>query len=137
MIYRQQITIRTSQKGLVNITNDVQNAVAASGLQDAMCNVFLHHTSASVVINENADDNVLRDLEAWMTRAVVDGDDLFLHREEGPDDMSAHVRAALTATSLTIPVIEGRLALGVWQGVFLWEHRALGNDRKLTISVWA
>ena len=133
---RQQLHVRTSRKGLVDISSLVQAVVDESGYREGMCNVFIHHTSASLIINENADPNVLRDLEAWMERAVVDGDSLFLHREEGPDDMSAHVRAALTATSLLIPVAAGRLALGVWQGVFLWEHRRAGSERKISVSVW-
>lgn len=135
-MYRQQISVQTHRKGLVDITAEVQAIVKASGLQEAMCNVFLHHTSASVVINENADPNVLHDLEAWMAREVVDGDAIFKHREEGPDDMSAHIRAALTATSIQIPVIDGKLGLGVWQGIFLWEHRSAGNTRKLTVTLW-
>lgn len=135
-MFRQQLTVQTQRKGLVDITSQVQAVVDASGLSEAMVNVFLHHTSASIVINENADQLVLRDLEAWMERQVVDGDDLFLHREEGPDDMSAHVRAALTATSISIPVINGKLGLGTWQGVFLWEHRTAGNARKVTVTVW-
>lgn len=135
-MFRQPIVVKTANKGLTDITRDVQHVIERSGLKNSMCNVFLHHTSASVLINENADYNVLRDLEAWMSRLVTDGDALFLHREEGPDDMSAHIRAALTATSISIPVIDGKLGLGTWQGIFVWEHREHGADRRVTVTVW-
>lgn len=122
-------------RGLYDITDEVQNAVAESAIRAGLCNVFIHHTSASLLINENADPQVLRDLEAFFNRLVPDGDSLYRHTAEGPDDMPSHVRAALTQTSLTIPVADGRCALGTWQAVYLYEHRHASHRRRVTISV--
>lgn len=136
-MYRNTLLVATSNKGLVDINADVEAFVAKSGVQDGMVNVYLHHTSASLLINEGADPQVLRDLENWIARLVVDGDPLFGHTQEGDDDMSAHVRAALTAVSVTLPVIDGKVALGQWQRIFLWEHRIKPMERRLTLSVWS
>jgi len=129
------LTIATRGRGTTEITTEVQAAVAASGITEGLCTVFIHHTSASLVINENADRDVQRDLDAFLSRLVPDGDSLFIHTMEGPDDMPAHVRTALTQTSLSIPVSGGRCALGTWQGIFLWEHRLRGHRRSVTVTV--
>ncbi len=109
--------------------------VARSGVGTGLCHVFVRHTSASLLIQENADPSVRRDLDAFFARLVPDGDPLFTHTAEGPDDMSAHVRSSLTAVSLTVPVVEGRLGLGTWQGIYLWEHRAHPHQRRLVVTV--
>jgi secondary thiamine-phosphate synthase enzyme len=127
--------VETRGRGTAEITDEVQTAVAASGISEGLCTVFIHHTSASLVINENADRDVQRDLDAFLSRLVPDGDPLYIHTMEGPDDMPAHVKAALTQTSLSIPVADGRCALGTWQGVFLWEHRLRGHRRRVTVTV--
>jgi secondary thiamine-phosphate synthase enzyme len=129
------LSVRTRGRGTTEITRDVQDAVRASGISEGLCTVFIHHTSASLTINENADPDVQRDLDAFLSRLVPDGDPMYLHTMEGPDDMPAHVRAALTQTSLGIPVSGGRCALGTWQGVFLWEHRHRGHQRRVTVTV--
>ena len=128
-------SVDTRGRGLTEVTHQVQEAVEASGILEGLCTVFIHHTSASLTINENADPDVLRDLDAFLSRLVPDGDALYVHTMEGPDDMPAHVRAALTQTSLNIPVTGGRCALGTWQGVFVWEHRHRGNRRRVTVTV--
>ena len=128
-------TVRTRGRGTTEVTSQVQDAVAASGIDEGLCTVFIHHTSASLTINENADPDVQRDLDAFLSRLVPDGDALYVHTMEGPDDMPAHVRTALTQTSLSIPVTSGRCALGTWQGIFVWEHRQRGHQRRITVSV--
>ena len=128
------IQVATRGRGLYEITSEVADAVRRAGVSSGLCNVFVHHTSASVLINENADPDVLRDLDAFFERLVPDGDPLFVHTAEGPDDMPAHVRSALTATSISIPIAEGRPDLGTWQGVFLFEHRARPHRRRVTIT---
>lgn len=133
---RETVIVQTNGRDLYEITDKLQNVVSSSGIAHGLCNVFVHHTSASLTIQENADPNVQHDLNAWMSRLVEDGDAIFRHREEGPDDMSAHIRSALTDVSLTIPVVDGRCALGTWQGVLLWEHRTSPHKRKVTISIW-
>ena len=109
--------------------------VERSGVEDGLCVVFLLHTSASLIVCENADPDVRRDLEAWFARAVPDGDPLFRHVAEGPDDMPAHVRAALTQTSITVPVARGRLELGTWQGLYLYEHRLAPQRRRISVTL--
>ncbi len=131
----QTFTVETRGRGTLEITERVQEAVAASGISEGLCTVFIHHTSASLIINENADRDVQRDLEAFLSRLVPDGDSLYVHTMEGPDDMPAHVKTALTQTSLSIPVNAGRCALGTWQGVFVWEHRRRGHRRRVTVTV--
>lgn len=131
----QSLTISTSGRGLFEITDDIQQHIAArADGGDGLCHLFIHHTSASLLITENADPDVLTDLESYFARLVQDGDPLFVHTAEGPDDMSAHVRCALTQTQLTIPVVQGRCDLGTWQGVFVWEHRARAHQRRVTVS---
>lgn len=129
------IRIETSGRGMIEITEQIHAAVTESGIREGVCILFIQHTSASLIVNENADRDVQRDLEAFLTRLVPDGDSLYLHTMEGPDDMPAHVKTALTQTSLSIPVIGGRCALGTWQGVFLWEHRRRGQQRHVTVTV--
>ena len=119
----QRLEIRTRGKGLHEITREVEAAVARAGLDEGLCTVYLRHTSASLVIQENADPSAKRDLEAWLERLVPEGDPLYTHTAEGPDDIPSHIKAALTSVSLAIPVLDGRLALGAWQGIYLWEHR--------------
>lgn len=135
-LHRENLQVDTSGKGTVEITDRVQRVVREAGVVDGMCNVYIRHTSASLIIQENADRNVQVDLEAWMSRLVTDGDPIFRHVEEGPDDMSAHVRSVLSATSLMIPVGGGRCMLGTWQGVFLWEHRVAPHRRTVVVSVF-
>lgn len=131
----EQLEVGGRGRGLWPVTREVEGVVARSGVQQGLCVVFCRHTSASLLIGEAADPDVCVDLEAWASRLVQDGDPLFTHTCEGPDDMSAHVKAALTRTSETIPVIDGRLALGTWQGIFLWEHRDRPHRRKLIVTV--
>jgi secondary thiamine-phosphate synthase enzyme len=127
-------TIHTRGRSLVEVTDRVRDAVAASGVHIGIAQLFVHHTSCSLLIGENADPVVQGDLERFFARLVPDGDPLFRHRDEGPDDMPAHVRSVLTGASLAIPVHGGKPMLGTWQGVFLWEHRHEAHQRKLTIT---
>jgi secondary thiamine-phosphate synthase enzyme len=120
---------------MVDITPGVIDAVVEAGIAEGLANIFVHHTSASLLIGENADSEVLRDLERFFARLVPDGDPIFRHTAEGPDDMPAHVRSALTATTLQIPIREGRCDLGTWQGVFLLEHRQMPHRRRITVTV--
>ena len=133
--HQRHLTIRTSGRGLVEVTRDVAAQVRASGIRDGMLTLFVRHTSASLLIQENADPDVRRDLERFFSRLVPDGDPLFLHRSEGPDDMPAHVRSALTATQLAVPVSAGELALGTWQGIYLCEHRARPTAREMAVHL--
>jgi len=135
-MHRRKLTIETPGRATLEITAEVQSAVAESGVRDGVANVFIHHTSCSLMINENADPAVQRDLEAFLGRLVPDGDPLFEHTAEGPDDMPSHVRTALTATTLTIPVEGGRCALGTWQGIYLFEHRHRPHTRRVTVTTW-
>lgn len=132
-----QITIHTQGQGLQEFTSDVESVVRQSGIAEGLCTVFIRHTSASLVIQENADPSARDDLERWLNRLVPENDRLFTHTMEGPDDMPSHVKAALTATSLSIPIFNGRLALGTWQGVYLWEHRRHSHRREIVIYVGA
>jgi len=131
----EQLEVATRGRGLVDISAQVQAAVARSGVATGLCNIFCHHTSASLLITENADPEVHRDLERFFARIVPDGDPLFRHTDEGPDDMPGHVRAALTQVSLGVPVRAGRCDLGTWQGIYLWEHRHAAHHRRLTVTV--
>lgn len=131
------LTLTVPGPGLHEITSEVAAVVSASGRTEGLCTVFIRHTSASLTIQENADPSARRDLERWLERLVPENDPLFTHTVEGPDDMPSHIRAALTATSLGIPVLDGRLALGTWQGVFLWEHRRSRHSREIVVHVGA
>jgi secondary thiamine-phosphate synthase enzyme len=129
------LRIESRGPGLHEVTREVERVVADSGVSEGLCTLFVQHTSASLLVQENADPAVRRDLERWLARLVPEGDALYTHTLEGPDDMPAHIRAALTATSLSIPVIDGRLALGTWQGVYLFEHRRQGGVRSVVVHV--
>ena len=129
------LKLEPSSAGLHEITRQVADAVAASEVVEGLCTVFLRHTSASLTIQENADPSARRDLENWLNRLVPENDPLFTHTAEGPDDMPSHIKAALTATSLSIPIVDGRLALGTWQGIFLWEHRRRSRGRSLVLHI--
>jgi secondary thiamine-phosphate synthase enzyme len=135
MFHTATIEVSTRGRGTYDITDELQRAVRGSGVARGLCTVFVHHTSASLIINENADADVRRDLDAFMARLVPDGDPLFVHTAEGPDDMPSHVRSALTQTSLGIPVAGGRCDLGTWQGVYLWEHRRAPHKRRITVTL--
>ncbi len=129
------ISVHTKGRGLHEITGDVQGWVAASGFNDGLLTVFVRHTSASLLIQENADPDVRGDLDRFFARLVPDGDALFRHQDEGPDDMPAHVRAALTAVQLSIPLQRRRLVLGTWQGIYLWEHRTRAHRREVALHL--
>ena len=129
------IEVRTRGKGLYPITPNVQDVVRESGVDEGLCTVMIQHTSASLTIQENADPSAARDLEGWLERLVPEGDSHFTHTAEGPDDMPSHIKAALTNTTLSIPVLAGRLALGTWQGIYLWEHRTHPHTRRCVIHV--
>ena len=130
-----RLKLRADGQGLSDITADVAAAVRGCGVRDGLATLYIRHTSASLLIQENADPSVQRDLEQWLNRLVPENDELYTHTAEGPDDMPAHIKSALTATSLSIPVVDGELALGTWQGIFLWEHRHHRGDRQLLINV--
>lgn len=134
-MHQDILTIATPGRGLVDFTAQIRQVVADSGVRTGLAHVFVLHTSASLTIQENADPDVLTDLNGWFGRAVEDGDRHFRHTAEGPDDMSAHVRAALTDTSLSLPVRDGRLLLGTWQAVYLFEHRTRGHQRRVVVTV--
>lgn len=129
------LEIQTTGRGMINITPRIASIVSQADIQHGICHLFLHHTSASLIICENADPTVQNDLEAFMTRLVPDGDRLFQHTIEGIDDMSAHVRTVLTQSSLNIPITDNVLSLGTWQGIFLWEHRLHAHHRKMTVTI--
>ncbi len=134
-MHRETLTVETPGRALIDLRADLGQAVERSGIAEGLCHLFVLHTSASLIIQENADPDVCGDLERWMSTMVNDGDRIFRHRDEGPDDMSAHVRSALTSTSLTLPVAAGRLALGTWQAVYLWEHRSRAKRRSVLVTV--
>jgi secondary thiamine-phosphate synthase enzyme len=131
----KQFTVRTRGQGLEEITSHVMSVVREAGIGEGLCTVFVRHTSASLVIQENADPTAKQDLERWLNRLVPEGDPFYQHDTEGPDDMPAHIKAALTATSLSIPLVAGKLGLGTWQGIYLWEHRRRGSERELLVHV--
>jgi secondary thiamine-phosphate synthase enzyme len=135
VIAREELQVETKGRGTYDLSNDVQSVVSSSGIDTGMCHVFICHTSASLMLCENADPAVMRDLETFMSRQVPDGDPMFTHRSEGPDDMPAHVRSILTQSDLNIPVVNGRCALGTWQGVYLWEHRLAPHSRRIIVTV--
>lgn len=135
MAPRTSFEIATKGRGTYDITRRVQEAVAAAGAADGIAHVFVHHTSASVILCENADPSVRDDLERYFARLVPDGDPVFHHDAEGDDDMPAHVRTILTASAVTLPVAGGRADLGTWQGVYLWEHRTSPHVRRVTVTV--
>jgi secondary thiamine-phosphate synthase enzyme len=131
----KKISIHASGQGLHDVTDQIRAAVRESGVREGLCTVFLQHTSASLTIQENADPSARRDLENWLNRLVPERDSLYTHTAEGPDDMPSHIKAALTAASLSIPILDGGLGLGTWQGIYLWEHRHHAGARKLLVHV--
>ena len=133
-VRQERLRVRT-RRGLTLITDDVRRVAESAGVREGLCTVFIRHTSASLVIQENADPDVCTDLEAFLSRLVPDGDPLFRHVAEGPDDMPAHVKAALLKSSESIPIAGGRLAFGTWQGLYVWEHRDGRQEREVLVQV--
>jgi len=136
MISEHDIAVETRGRGTYDITAQVADAVAASGAQAGICHVFIQHTSASLMLCENADPDVRRDLETFMARIAPDGDPDFVHTAEGPDDMPAHIRTVLTQSDLNIPIRAGRCAFGTWQGLYLWEHRTAPHRRRVLVTIY-
>jgi secondary thiamine-phosphate synthase enzyme len=134
-MHQQIIDIHTEGRALIDITSRIRDEVRISGVKTGVVNIFIQHTSASLTIQENADPDVRRDLNAFFSRLVPDGDPLYRHVDEGPDDMSAHVRTVLTSTSLTVPVTDMNLSLGTWQAIYVWEHRQAPHRRRLVVTV--
>lgn len=133
--HQEQLEFHTAGRGTVDMTREAARVLRASGVEQGLCHLFVQHTSASLIICENADPRVRGDLERFMARLVPDGDRLYRHDTEGPDDMPAHVRSVLTQTGLGIPVAGGRLLLGTWQGIYLWEHRTSPHERTVIVTV--
>jgi secondary thiamine-phosphate synthase enzyme len=131
----RHLTVHTRAQGLHDCTDAVQALVRDSGVREGLCTLFIQHTSASLVVQENADPSARRDLENWLNRLVPEGDPLYSHVSEGRDDMPAHIKAALTANSLSIPIADGRVALGTWQDIYVWEHRHGGAARHLVMHI--
>ena len=134
MIKQSELNIPTQGRGTYDLSHQVQDAVSNSGINEGICHVFVRHTSASLMLCENADPAVMRDLETFMQRQAPDGDPMFTHTDEGPDDMPAHIRSVLTQSDLNLPVVDGQCALGTWQGVYLWEHRLAPHNRKVILT---
>jgi secondary thiamine-phosphate synthase enzyme len=132
---QHQFTVNTPGRGTFDITHEVEGIVRDAGVSTGLVNVFISHTSASLILCENADPQVRVDLESWLARAAPDGDRIFRHTCEGPDDMPAHVRSVLTASSISIPIVDGRPALGTWQGLYLYEHRTAAHRRRVMVTV--
>jgi len=133
----KQLAISTPGQGLHEVTAEVAAVVRQARLEEGLCSLFIRHTSASLVVQENADPTAKQDLERWLNRLVPEGDPFYRHDAEGPDDMPAHIKAALTATSLAVPIVHGKLGLGTWQGIYVWEHRRRGGERELLVHVGA
>ncbi len=135
MLHQQKLRFSTTRRGTYNITQQITEAIGKSGIKDGICHLFIQHTSASLILCENADKTVRDDLDAYMTKLVKDGDSAYKHKDEGPDDMAAHIRTVLTQSSLSIPVHKGRCDLGIWQGIFLWEHRTNAHKRNIALTI--
>jgi secondary thiamine-phosphate synthase enzyme len=133
---RHEWMVRTNGRGFTDLTARIDTFVRESELRVGLCNVFLVHTSASLILGENADPSVRRDLETYFARLVPDGDPRYEHDAEGPDDMPSHIRAVLTQNSVTLPVADGELDLGTWQALYLWEHRKIPHERRVIASLW-
>ena len=131
------LSVRSSGQGLFEFTRELREVVRGAGTVEGLCTVFVRHTSASLTIQENADPSAEHDLHRWLCRLVPEEDPLYTHTTEGPDDMPSHIKAALTATSLSIPVVGSELALGTWQGIYLWEHRHRGRQREIVVHIGA
>jgi secondary thiamine-phosphate synthase enzyme len=135
MVHDHAFTVSTRGRGTYEITDDVRNVVTDSRISRGLCTVFIHHTSASLILCENAAPEVRRDLERFFARLVPDGDPMFRHDDEGPDDMPAHVRSILTQSSISLPVRDSGLDLGAWQGLYVYEHRTAAHRRRITVTV--
>ena len=135
MFSQTEIKISTSGRGTYDISRQIEDFVGSAGIATGLCHVFIKHTSASLMLCENADPAVMRDLETFMERQVPDGDPMFTHTAEGPDDMPAHVRSVLTQSDINLPVSDGRCALGTWQGIYLWEHRYAPHQRTVMLTL--
>ena len=135
MFWQREVTVATTGRGTYDLSAEVQDALRQSGIETGLCHLFIRHTSASLMLCENADPAVMRDLETFMSRNVPDGDPMFTHTDEGPDDMPAHIRSILTQSDLNLPVSNGRCALGTWQGIYLWEHRHAAHQRTVVITL--
>jgi secondary thiamine-phosphate synthase enzyme len=136
LVFQKSIHLSTLGRGTSNITRQIEELISQSSIQTGLANIFVHHTSASLILCENADPTVRSDLEYFMEKITPDGDPMYEHSDEGPDDMSAHVRTILTDSSLSIPINSGHTMLGTWQGVYLWEHRTHPHNRKLTVTIY-
>lgn len=136
MVFQDTLTISTKGRETIEISQQVDRIVTDAGVRSGLCHVFIQHTSASLILCENADPLVRVDLERFMSALVKDGDPMFQHTTEGDDDMPAHIRNILTTSSLTLPVSKGRCALGTWQGIYLWEHRYRGHSRRVVVTVY-
>ena len=136
MVLQQTLNFETRGRGTTNITREVAQLIQRSGIRQGICQLFIQHTSASLILCENADPDVRADLERFMTRLVKDGDPLFSHTMEGPDDMSAHIRSILTKMDMSFPIIDGRPGLGTWQGLYLWEHRTHAHHRRVIVTLF-
>ena len=135
MLHQQQLRFSTTKRGTYNITQQIIETIEKSGIKDGICHIFIQHTSASLILCENADKTVREDLNAYMAKLVKDGDSAYKHKDEGADDMAAHIRTVLTQSSLSIPVQKGKCALGIWQGIFLWEHRTKAHKRNIAVTI--
>ncbi len=135
MYWQDSLMIRSTGRGTYEVTSDIEKMIQASGIQCGLCHLFIRHTSASLIISENADPAVRDDLETFMSTLCPDGDAMFTHVAEGQDDMPAHVRTVLTQTELSIPIINGGSGLGIWQGIYLWEHRAIAHQRQIIVTM--
>lgn len=133
--YQQSLSIKTRGKDFHRITRDIENVVNQSGIKTGLCTIFVRHTSASLIIQENADPDVLTDLSNFFSKLVPEDSKLYIHTTEGPDDMPAHIRSMLTKTSEQIPISQGRLVLGTWQGIYLWEHRHHSHQRQVVVHI--
>ena len=129
------VNIQSQGRETIAISSDINDLIRKSGFETGLCHIFIHHTSASLIITENADSDVRRDLENYFSKIVADGDPAYFHDQEGLDDMSAHIRSILTQTEISIPVSQSRLTLGTWQGIYLWEHRTSSHRRRLTVTL--
>ena len=135
MLHQQKLRFSTTGRGTYNITRQITDAIEKSGIKFGICHLFIQHTSASLILCENADKTVRQDLDTYMARLVKDGDSQYQHNDEGPDDMAAHIRTILTQSSLSIPVDKGKCDLGLWQGIFIWEHRTQSHKRNVAVTI--
>ncbi len=131
----EEVLVHTNNQGLHDMTKPITDLVASSGISEGLCTLFVQHTSASLLVQENYEVSAKRDLEVWLNRLVPENPEQYSHSSEGPDDMPAHIKSALTATSVNIPILDGKLGLGTWQGIFLWEHRRSVHTRKVLVHL--